>query len=122
MKARNNYIQFLDEAGESGKNTKKVVEIKELLRKAEIDDEPLEKEVLILERKAIKDSEHAKWEAIREVTPFCSIHKSGGLTSEYSTGKSWHYSLRHLRRFSRYCHRFRLHLLPNMRVHHRPPR
>jgi hypothetical protein len=44
--------------------------LEELLKRARVEDEPLEKEVQILERKAIKDSELAKWEAIREVTPF----------------------------------------------------
>jgi len=50
----------------SSGNERKINEFEELLKRANVEDEPLEKEVQILERKAIKESEHAKWEAIRE--------------------------------------------------------
>lgn len=45
---------------------KKLGELKEQLRKAEGDDAGLEKEVEILKRKALHDSEEQKWEALRE--------------------------------------------------------
>ncbi|KAI0639756.1 Eisosome component PIL1-domain-containing protein [Trametes polyzona] len=44
----------------------KLIELKRQLRKAEEDDAPLEKEVELLKRKAIRDSERLKWEALRE--------------------------------------------------------
>ncbi|KAH9847364.1 Eisosome component PIL1-domain-containing protein [Lenzites betulinus] len=44
----------------------KLAELKRQLRKAEEDDEPLEKEVELLKRKAVRDSERQKWEAVRE--------------------------------------------------------
>ncbi|KAI0361232.1 hypothetical protein OH77DRAFT_1585375 [Trametes cingulata] len=44
----------------------KLAELKRQLRKAEEDDEPLEKEVELLKRKAVRESEQLKWEAIRE--------------------------------------------------------
>ena len=46
----------------------KLAELKRQLRKAEEDDEPLEKEVELLKRKAIRESEGMKWNAIREVS------------------------------------------------------
>jgi len=45
---------------------KKIAELKEQLRKAELDDGPQEREIEILKRKAIRESERLKWEAIRE--------------------------------------------------------
>ncbi|EIW64415.1 uncharacterized protein TRAVEDRAFT_139192 [Trametes versicolor FP-101664 SS1] len=44
----------------------KLVELRRQLSKAEQDDEPLEKEVEILKRKALRESERLKWEALRE--------------------------------------------------------
>ncbi|OBZ79935.1 Sphingolipid long chain base-responsive protein LSP1 [Grifola frondosa] len=44
----------------------KLAELKKQLRKAEIDDEPLEKEIELLKRKAVRESEQMKWDAIRE--------------------------------------------------------
>ncbi|OSD03616.1 hypothetical protein PYCCODRAFT_1476997 [Trametes coccinea BRFM310] len=44
----------------------KLAELKRQLRKAEEDDEPVEKEVELLKRKALKESERLKWQAIRE--------------------------------------------------------
>jgi hypothetical protein len=46
---------------------KKVLELKDQLRNAELDDQPQEKEVQLLKRKGIRESEQLKWEAIREV-------------------------------------------------------
>ena len=47
---------------------RKLAELKELLRKTELEDQPHENEFEILKRKAIRESEAAKWQAIREVT------------------------------------------------------
>ncbi|TFK41096.1 Eisosome component PIL1-domain-containing protein [Crucibulum laeve] len=45
---------------------KKVAEIKDQLRKAELDDQGQEREVDALKRKGLRESEQQKWEAIRE--------------------------------------------------------
>ncbi|KAF8626533.1 hypothetical protein AX15_004836 [Amanita polypyramis BW_CC] len=45
---------------------RKLAELRDLLRKAELEDEDDEKEIEIIKRKAIRESEAAKWEAIRE--------------------------------------------------------
>ncbi|KAK0208306.1 Eisosome component PIL1-domain-containing protein [Desarmillaria ectypa] len=45
---------------------KKISELKDQIRKAESDDQPQEREVELLKRKAIRESEQAKWDAIRE--------------------------------------------------------
>lgn len=45
----------------------KLAELKRQLRKVEEDDGPLEKEIELLKRKGLKESEIAKWNAIREV-------------------------------------------------------
>jgi len=66
MNIRNNYDLQIAKLETSNGNERKINELEKLLKKAKADDEPLEKEVLILERQAIKESEHAKWEAIRE--------------------------------------------------------
>ncbi|OCH95785.1 hypothetical protein OBBRIDRAFT_883721 [Obba rivulosa] len=44
----------------------RLAELKRQLAKAEADDEPHEKEIEILKRKAVRESEHAKWAAMRE--------------------------------------------------------
>lgn len=62
----------------SSGNEKKISELEELLQRTYAEDEPLEKEVQLLERKAIKDSEQAKWEAIREVILLFRTFTSGG--------------------------------------------
>jgi hypothetical protein len=60
---------------------KKVAELKDLLRKVEQEDQPHEKGIEILKRKAIKESEAAKWQAIREVTSDQLIVNTAHLTS-----------------------------------------
>ncbi|KAJ3568073.1 hypothetical protein NP233_g5957 [Leucocoprinus birnbaumii] len=45
---------------------KKIAEIRDQLRKAEQDDAEQEREIEILKRKAVRESERLKWEAIRE--------------------------------------------------------
>jgi hypothetical protein len=52
---------------------KRLAEFREQLHKAEVDDEPLEKEVELLKRRGIKESEALKWEALREVSTFPSF-------------------------------------------------
>lgn len=47
---------------------KRILELKQQLQKAEREDEPLEKELEILKRKSVRDSEQAKWAALREVS------------------------------------------------------
>ena len=86
---RTNYEQQIAKLELSSGNERKINELEELLQRANTDDEPLEREVQLLERKAIKDSELAKWEAIREVNPSFCTATPGGLTSHYSTGRSW---------------------------------
>ncbi|KAI0314471.1 Eisosome component PIL1-domain-containing protein [Amylostereum chailletii] len=54
------------EHGQERGYEKRIVELREQLRKAEHDDEPLEKEHEILKRKAIRESEQLKFEAMRE--------------------------------------------------------
>ncbi|KAG1870030.1 Eisosome component PIL1-domain-containing protein [Suillus subluteus] len=49
---------------------RKLPELKQTLAKAELVDEPLEKELEILKRKAVRESEAQKWDAIREVNHF----------------------------------------------------
>ncbi|KZT72730.1 hypothetical protein DAEQUDRAFT_684925 [Daedalea quercina L-15889] len=44
----------------------KLVELRQQLARAEAEDQPLEVEFELLKRKAIRDSERAKWEAMRE--------------------------------------------------------
>jgi len=41
--------------------------LKDQLRKAELNDAGQEREIEILKRKAVRESEKLKWEAIREV-------------------------------------------------------
>ena len=56
---------------------KKIAELKEQIKKAEADDQPQEREVELLRRKAIRDSEQLKWDAVREVIKFSSLHRVG---------------------------------------------
>lgn len=49
---------------------RKIAELKEQIRKAEFDDGPQEKEIELLKRKAVRESEQLKWEAFREVRTF----------------------------------------------------
>jgi len=48
-------------------NDKKIAELRESLKKVEVEDEALEKELEILKRKALRESEQIKWDALREV-------------------------------------------------------
>jgi hypothetical protein len=46
---------------------KRVADLREQLRKAELDDQQLERALELLKRKAVRESEQIKWDAIREV-------------------------------------------------------
>jgi len=70
---RSVYEQQIAKLEMSSGNERKINELEQLLQRAIIEDEPLEKEVRILERKAIKENEHAMWEAIREYGEKLSI-------------------------------------------------
>ena len=54
-------------------NDKKIAELREALKRAEAEDQQTEKELELLKRKAIRESEQIKWDAIREVGIFCLI-------------------------------------------------
>ncbi|KIK71066.1 hypothetical protein GYMLUDRAFT_33193 [Collybiopsis luxurians FD-317 M1] len=45
---------------------KKIAELKDQIRKAEADDMPQEREIELLKRKGVRESEQLKWDAIRE--------------------------------------------------------
>lgn len=61
-----NQIARIEHEGQRGME-QRLAELRKQLKKAEADDEPLEKEVEILKRRAVRESETAKWEAFREV-------------------------------------------------------
>ena len=50
----------------------RLAELKVQLQKNEEEDSTAEKDILILKRKAVRDSEKEKWEAIREVSIYIS--------------------------------------------------
>ena len=86
---RQNYEQQIAKLETSSGNEKKISDLEEVLQRAYVEDDSLEKEVQLLERKAIRDSEQAKWEAIREVTPLFHRGILDGLTSRSSTERNW---------------------------------
>lgn len=61
-----NQIARLENDQQKGSD-KKIAELRDQLRKAELDDAGQEREIEILKRKAVRESEKFKWEAIREV-------------------------------------------------------
>lgn len=61
-----NQIARLENDQQKG-GDKKIAELRDQLRKAELDDAGQEREIDILKRKAVRESEKFKWEAIREV-------------------------------------------------------
>ncbi|KDR85055.1 hypothetical protein GALMADRAFT_131806 [Galerina marginata CBS 339.88] len=60
-----NQINRLEHEQQKG-GDKRIGEFREQLRKAESDDQQLEREVDLLKRKAVRESEQMKWDAIRE--------------------------------------------------------
>lgn len=75
---RNNYeLQISRMKNENKLGTEaKIKEFESLLARAEAQDEPLEKEIELLKRKAIIDSETQRWDAIKEVSNASSINSS----------------------------------------------
>lgn len=61
-----NQIARIEHNPEKG-GERRLAELREQLSHAERNDEQLEKEIELLKRKAIRESEQRKWEAIREV-------------------------------------------------------
>ncbi|OSX67415.1 hypothetical protein POSPLADRAFT_1176223 [Postia placenta MAD-698-R-SB12] len=47
-------------------NEPRLAELRQQLQHAQINDEPLEKEIALLKRKAVRESEQMKWQAVRE--------------------------------------------------------
>ncbi|KXN89968.1 Sphingolipid long chain base-responsive protein LSP1 [Leucoagaricus sp. SymC.cos] len=60
-----NQIAKLEHDQQKG-GDKRIAEVRDQLRKAEMDDAGQEREIEILKRKAVRESERLKWEAIRE--------------------------------------------------------
>ena len=54
---------------------KRIKELRDQLAKAEADDAAAEREIEILKRKALAESERAKWSALREVSIFITYLK-----------------------------------------------
>lgn len=61
-----NQIARIEHSQEKGME-RKLPELRQQLAKAEQVDEPLEKELEILKRKGVRESEAMKWDALREV-------------------------------------------------------
>lgn len=47
--------------------TQRISEVKTQLHRAQVEDNDAEKEILVLKRKALRESEQLKWQAMREV-------------------------------------------------------
>ena len=113
------YEQLLDRSGASDDTNECCIDGLRALARAET--EARKREVQCLEREVIRESEEAKLEAVRKVTPLFCSDIVGGLTSCCSTEKSWKFLLRNLSGFSKY---FR-HSRPTPRgtgAHRRPRR
>jgi len=54
------------EHNQDAKSQSRLIELHEQLKKSQEDDAALEKEILVLKRKAVRESETAKWAAVRE--------------------------------------------------------
>lgn len=87
-------ISRLKNEGKPGTEAK-IRELESLLKKAEAQDEDLEKEIALLKRKAIVESETQKWDAIREVFNHAYCELRDGLHVYCSMEKSSCYYLRH---------------------------
>ena len=48
-------------------NDKRIADLRNQLKKAEADDQPVEREIEVAKRKAVRESEQLKWDALREV-------------------------------------------------------
>lgn len=58
--------------GRNGNLDAKLRQLEDQLKKAETDDAPLERELDLLKRAAVKESEAMKWKAFRDVSEDCS--------------------------------------------------
>lgn len=65
---KNDIARIQNPAGRTGNLDAKLQQLEAQLKKAETDDAPLEKEVDLLRRAAIKESEAVKWKAFRDVS------------------------------------------------------
>jgi hypothetical protein len=61
-------VREIQASGRGGNLDTKLQQLETQLKKAEADDAPLEKELDLLRRAAIKESEAMKWKAFREVS------------------------------------------------------
>jgi Eisosome component PIL1 len=70
---RNNLIAQINklktEGGKAGGVDTRLADLDAQLKKAEADDAPLENELELLKRTAIKESETMKWKALQEASP-----------------------------------------------------
>lgn len=48
-------------------NEKRIADLRDQLKKAEAADQPAEREIEVAKRKAVRESEQLKWDALREV-------------------------------------------------------
>ena len=69
---RNEIAKIQNAGGRTGNLDAKLQQLEAQLKKAEADDAPLEKELDLLRRAAIKESEAIKWKAFRDVSEECS--------------------------------------------------
>jgi Eisosome component PIL1 len=69
---KNETAKFQTSGGRTGNVDAKLRQLEAQLKKAEADDAPLEKELDLLRRAAIKESEAIKWKAFRDVSEECS--------------------------------------------------
>jgi hypothetical protein len=60
--------KFRTEGGKTGGVDTRLTELDAQLKKAEADDAPLENELELLKRTAIKESETMKWKALQEAS------------------------------------------------------
>jgi hypothetical protein len=60
-------LQIARAENEQKPGDKRIADLREQLRRAESEDQQLEREVELLKRKAVRESEQIKWDAIREV-------------------------------------------------------
>ena len=52
--------------------TQRIADLKTQLHRAQVEDHDAEKDILVLKRKALRESEQIKWQALREVSYICS--------------------------------------------------
>jgi hypothetical protein len=97
-----NQIGRLEHAQQKG-TEKNLSDLRGQLKKAEQDDLPLEREIELLKRKAVRESERLKWEAIREVG-FISLSKNNICDRmPSSTARSWFSSPKQQHQSSQHC-------------------